>query len=268
MDYTLSHLVDAARLRRLTDLWYKATGIPFSVIDPDGSVLAHSGRPEICGHFCAPGPATGEQCNFSDTRISMKVGAGRKYTMERCRHGLVHASTPLTVDGEHIGRFAAGPFFFTPPDMGLFQRHAVESGLDESACLDAVARVPLIDKTRTDVFLQWFSVLTGILFHAGVTKAAAGKDRRARVEADAPDCASTAREGGRELRREYRRKYQGPHPSPRGGIEEERTVRCSGEHRRYHRDQPEGDHVAPHPKNADPRPDGQGNHGRLPVKAR
>jgi DNA-binding CsgD family transcriptional regulator len=81
-----------------------------------------------------------------------------------------------------MGRFVAGPFFLSPPDMELFTQHAVESGFDESACIETVSQVPIVDKTKMDAFLQWFPVLAEILLDAGATKPAGGVDQYTRED--------------------------------------------------------------------------------------
>jgi DNA-binding CsgD family transcriptional regulator/ligand-binding sensor protein len=182
MGYELSGLVGVARLRTLTDLWHKATGVPVSATDPDGSILAQSGQQDVCGHFCRINPETERGCSRKDTRAVIKVRAGRKYVVEKCTHGAVHVSTPLAVLGKPVGRFVAGPFFFSPTDMELFTQHAVESGFDESSCIDTVSQAPIVDKTKLNAFLQWFPVLAEILLDAGATKPTVEAGRYARAD--------------------------------------------------------------------------------------
>jgi DNA-binding CsgD family transcriptional regulator/ligand-binding sensor protein len=181
MQHEIPELIDVANLRTFTDLWYKATGISSSIIDPDGSILTKSGPQDICLHFCQLSPEPREQCVRNDTGVAIKVG--RDYKVERCRNGLSDASAPITVGGEYFGNFVAGPFFLKPPDVGLFKRQAIQLGFDENRYLDTVLKVPVIDKTRLRPLLQCSSVIAQTLFEAGMRKLPNETDRDGGAEA-------------------------------------------------------------------------------------
>ncbi|HOU81524.1 MAG TPA: PocR ligand-binding domain-containing protein, partial [Methanoregulaceae archaeon] len=67
MKHSFSELVDVKRIQELADLFYKATGIPSAVIDPDGIVITGSGWQPICTAFHRVHPEARDRCIESDT---------------------------------------------------------------------------------------------------------------------------------------------------------------------------------------------------------
>ena len=154
MKYLFSELVDLTRVQKLTDLFHNATGIPASVIALDGAILTGSGWQEICTSFHRVNHGNAERCVESDTVIANRVAAGRKYTLYRCKNGLIDAATPITIDGEHVANFFTGQFLFEKPDRGYFRDQAKRFGFDEAAYMEAVDKVPVIEEERLAPFLS------------------------------------------------------------------------------------------------------------------
>ena len=177
MEYKNPQFVDVVKLQRLTSLWNGAIGIPLSIVDPNGSVLAKAGPQNICLHFCQLGTENTKRCVRSDTGSTLKVVASRTYRVETCRNGLAEASMPITVLGEHMGNVVAGPFFLQSPDLKVFKQQAIQFGFDKRAYIDTVSRVPIVDKARLQAYLQGFSVFNEIISEAGLAKLANGIDR-------------------------------------------------------------------------------------------
>jgi ligand-binding sensor protein len=175
MEYKLSQLADVAKLKTLADLWGQTTGIPLFIIDPAGSILSKSGPQDICLNLCRQEP--GQQCLLSDMSVAVKPTAGRKYSLTKCRNDLSNASVLITVFGEHVGSYVAGPFFLQQPDIGFFRRQTVQFGFDEGRHVDAVSRIPVIAKAKLSTLLQDFSIISETLCEAGVGKLTNEMDR-------------------------------------------------------------------------------------------
>ncbi len=182
MEYKLSQLVDAAKVQSLTDILHKATGVSVSVINTDGTILADSGWQEVCLRFHYIGRKTRRYCRRGETSIAFDQAAGQPYNIERCRNGLIDASGPVTVLGQHVANFVAGQFLLQPPDMKFFKRQARQSGFDEPAYIKALSKIPVIDEAGLRAFLQCFSILTEILGEAGVTKVVEEMDLRKQLK--------------------------------------------------------------------------------------
>lgn len=170
MTHKLSRIVDVAKVQALTDLLHEATGISISVTGPDGVIVADSGWQEICRRFHQVSPKTKQFCRRSEASIAFEPIAGQEYIIEKCKNGLIDVRTPMMVLGRHVADLVAGQFLLSPPDMKFFKRQALRSGFDESAYMNALSKVPVIDGATLRAFLQSFSVLTEILAEAGVRK--------------------------------------------------------------------------------------------------
>jgi len=188
MKYKLSDLADVAKVRTLTNLLHKATGISVSVIDSDGAVLADSGWHDICRRFHDVSPETRRWCRRQSGGSAIRAEAGQKYTVELCRNGLIDVATPITVAGKHVADFIVGQFLLTPPDVEFFKRQALRAGFDETAYLEAVSKVPVIDEAKLHALLQSVSVVTDILGEAGVRRFIQEMDKRKKEES--PDAKS------------------------------------------------------------------------------
>ena len=171
MNYPFSELIDVGRVQGLTDLFSRATGIPASIVGLDGSILTGSGWQDICTHFHRVNPETRQRCIESGTRIANQLEAGSRCTVSRCKNGLIDGAAPITIEGEHLANFVIGQFLFQPPDLAFFQQQAKEFGFDESAYMEAVAKIPVVDEARLPVFLEYCSAFAEILAEMGLRQA-------------------------------------------------------------------------------------------------
>jgi DNA-binding CsgD family transcriptional regulator/ligand-binding sensor protein len=191
MEYAKPQFVNITKLQRLTSLWNGAIGIPLSIVNPDGLVLAKAGPQNICLHFCQLGTEHTGRCVRSDMGSTLKVVASRTYRVETCKNGFAQASMPITVLGEHMGNIVAGPFFLQSPDLKAFKQQAIQFGFDKRAYIDTVSRVPIVDKARLRAYLQGFSVFNEITSEAGLAKLAHPIDRKNREGRQSPHASGT-----------------------------------------------------------------------------
>lgn len=187
--FGLSQLVEIARVRTLTDLLHKTTGISVSVTDAGGAVLADSGWQEICRDFHGISPETRQWCRRSGAGGIVCFEGGRKH-FEKCRNGLIDVTTPITMAGEHVADFSAGQFLLHPPDIKFFKQQALRAGFDEAAYLKAVSKVPVIDEARLHAFFQCVSLLPEILTEAGITNFIREMDKREKERSPDPESRS------------------------------------------------------------------------------
>jgi PAS domain S-box-containing protein len=101
--------------------------------------------------------------------LANRISQGEKYSVYRCRNGLIDVAVPIIIDGIQIGRLYTGQFLFAPPDMGFFKRQAEEYGFDEASYLDAVRKVPIVTEERVRQVMVFLSRLAEIIVRMGVT---------------------------------------------------------------------------------------------------
>ena len=66
---------------------------------------------------------------------------------------------PIIIEGEHLGNFYIGQFFFEPPDMELFRNQAKQFGFDEDEYLEAVSKVPIHTRDELEPYANFVSML-------------------------------------------------------------------------------------------------------------
>ncbi len=136
MKYVFKELVDIPILQDLTDELYKATGIASAIVTISGEVLTGSGWQKICTDFHRKHPQIEKECIESDIKISKKINGGETFVMYECPRGLVDASSPVIIEGEHVANVFAGQIFTEPPTKAkeqFFRQQAREFGFDGKA---------------------------------------------------------------------------------------------------------------------------------------
>ena len=150
----------------------RLTGLSVAIVGMRGELLVVSGWQDICSDFHRRNSATLENCRLSNTVLS---GAGNPGACKpyRCANGMLDVSTPIKVNGHHVGNLFFGQFFLQgeEPDREQFRLRAQQFGFDEEAYLAALDRVPR--RTRQDVdaamaFYAKFAAMISSLGHSNV----------------------------------------------------------------------------------------------------
>jgi PAS domain S-box-containing protein len=171
VNHYFKDLVDVPRLQELTDELYIATGIPSAIITMDGEILTGSGWQRICTRFHRMNPVIEQECIASDRAIRKGLDAGEPYVMYRCPRGLVDASAPVIIEGEHVANVFAGQLFTEPPDEGterFFREQARHFGLDEEAYLAAFREVPVYPEAKLRPALSFLADFASVVASIGL----------------------------------------------------------------------------------------------------
>jgi ligand-binding sensor protein len=157
MKYHISELIDAEKVLNLMESFYEMTDIPCTLVDPKGNVLKvnenkllGAGWKDICLNFHRKHPESLAKCIESDTILSKQIIESKKYSLYKCRNGLVDGAIPIYVDGEHVVNLFTGQFFLEPPDIDYFRRQAADYGYDVEKYLDALGEVPVLDEKKLE----------------------------------------------------------------------------------------------------------------------
>ncbi len=165
----LSELVDIPALRKLLDNLYEATVIPTAVLAPDETILTASGWQDICTKFHRVCQETEQLCIESDSFIKEHLHEG-PFIGYLCKNGLMDYACPIMVEGNHLATLFAGQFFHTAPDEGFFRDRARRCSFDESAYMEALRRVPVIDESRIGHFMAFLSGIANMLSETGLRR--------------------------------------------------------------------------------------------------
>jgi ligand-binding sensor protein len=169
MKYHISELIDAGKVQKLMKSFRDMTHMTCTLTDPEGNVLKvndneilSSGWQSICMEFHKKHPITFAKCIESDTILSKQLLTRKKYSLYKCRNGLVDGAIPIYIEQEHVVNLFTGQFFLEPPDLDFFRKQASKYGFNEEKYLLALSEVPVLDKKVVEqglVFLGGFAEL-------------------------------------------------------------------------------------------------------------
>lgn len=169
MKYSFSDLVDIAKLQKLMESLYLATGIPVGIIDVAGNILISVGWQDICQKYHRKNLCTESLCQESDRIVHDKVESAREsYVWYKCANGLIDAAAPIVIADEHVATVFLGQFLFEAPDFEYFRRQARKYKFPEQEYLEAVAKIPIYAKERVDAVMVYFRYLAEILAELGL----------------------------------------------------------------------------------------------------
>jgi len=173
MKYSFKDLVDISKLQELTDELYTVATIPSSIIAMDGEILTGSGWQKICTDFHRQHPQTEKECIESDTKIRVKIDKGETFAIYKCPRGLVDASSPVVIDGEHVANVFSGQVLLEPADDKLeqfFREQARKFGFDEAAYIKAFREIPVLTKEKFRAGVSLLSKLSHLVADMGLTR--------------------------------------------------------------------------------------------------
>lgn len=173
MTSRLRDLVDVARLQRLTDELYRATGIPSSIISAEGEILTGSGWQRICTDFHRHHPEIARACLESDTGPHRKSSDDGGYTVYECPMGLVDARAPIVLDGQLVAYVFSGQILAEPVDEATearFRDQARRFGLDEARYLEALREVPVFPPERFRAAVRFLAGFAHLVADLGMTR--------------------------------------------------------------------------------------------------
>ncbi len=172
--YSLTELIDVARLQRLCDGLSAASGTVLAVLDPDGTVLVASGWQDICTRFHRRNETSVAGCLESDQRINPRLAEGATappHIAYKCANGLWDVAFPLVIDGRHVATVFTGQFFYDDEtiDVEAFRARAAELGFEERAYLEALERVPILSHEQVEQTIHFLADLVGMLGELGLS---------------------------------------------------------------------------------------------------
>lgn len=174
LKYHISELIDAEKLQKLMKSFREMTHMTCTLTDPEGNVLMvndedilSSGWQRICKEYHKKHPLTFEKCIESDTILSKQLLKHKRYSLYKCRNGLVDCAIPIYIENQHVVNLFTGQFFLEPPDMTFFRKQASEYGFSEEEYLTAVSEVPVLDKKTVEQGILFLADLATLITHMG-----------------------------------------------------------------------------------------------------
>ncbi len=163
-------LVDIDELKGLCESYTAITGAVTAILELDGTILIATGWQDICTCFHRVNAVTASRCRESDTILAGGLEKGRKYTIYKCKNGLVDVAVPIIIRGEHIANFFTGQFFTEEPDREYFIRQAAEFGFETDSYLQALQRVPIFSEAIIRSMMEFFTRLAQLIGEMGLAR--------------------------------------------------------------------------------------------------
>ena len=174
----LSELLPIRELQALCESFTRLTGAVTAILDLEGNILVASGWQDVCVKFHRINPATAARCRESDTDLAGRLSKGEPYNVYKCKNGLVDVAVPLVINGEHVGNFFTGQFFFDEPDKAYFVRQAEEFGFDVDGYVQALSRAPVFTEDKVRAMMDFFTRLAHLTVEMGLARAKLEKVNR------------------------------------------------------------------------------------------
>ena len=173
MKYTFKELVDVPKLQELTDELYTATSIPSAIVAMDGEIITGSGWQKICTDFHRKHPQIEKECIESDTIIRKKLDDGEPFVIYKCPRGLVDASSPIIIAGEHVANVFSGQVFLESCDETteqFFREQARKFGFNETEYIKAFKGIPVFEEKKFRAGIAFLSKLAQSIADTGLNR--------------------------------------------------------------------------------------------------
>jgi PAS domain S-box-containing protein len=170
MKYHLTELLNIEELNRLCEKFTNINGIVTAILDLEGNLLVATGWQPICTQFHRIHCETKRCCTESDTILAGQLKQGEKYTVYKCKNGMVDVAMPIMVGGDHVGNFFTGQFFTEKADVEFFRNQARKYNFNEAEYLSALEKVPVFSQDQIKANISFLLQLTETLGNIGLKK--------------------------------------------------------------------------------------------------
>lgn len=155
MTRAIHELLNLAANQKMLDSFCEAMGISAAIIDLEGNVIIGSNWQSICVDFHRKNPITNSRCIDSDTILANNLRDNEKYSLYCCKNGLTDAASPIIIGDKHTANAFVGQFLLAPPNLDFFKKQAAQFDFDETEYLEALSKVPVIDKEKIPIILDF-----------------------------------------------------------------------------------------------------------------
>ena len=155
MNLMISEIIGTSASQKFMDSFCDTAGIGCAILDLKGNIIIGSRWQKLCTDFHRKNELSCEKCIESDTILANRLQEGERFSLYNCKNGLVDAASPIIVQGKHIANAFVGQFLIHPPDIKAFRHQAKTYGFDETAYLEALSDIPIIEEQRVPTILNF-----------------------------------------------------------------------------------------------------------------
>ncbi|MBN2300663.1 MAG: PocR ligand-binding domain-containing protein [Acholeplasmataceae bacterium] len=164
------NFIDFNRFNSLLEGFNKSTGFVTAILDLEGNIISKSGWRTVCTNFHRVNPESNKNCLISDTILANKMIEGEKYHLYQCHNGLVDVAVPIKIQNEHVANLFTGQFFLEEPNYAFFKEQAKKYGFEETSYIDAIKKVPIVNKNQIKEIMDFLLNLTDMIIDLTLDK--------------------------------------------------------------------------------------------------
>lgn len=169
MDYSFRDLVDIKKIQQMLNMFSRFAGVNVAVFDSDGLVMPEEGWQKICSQFHQKYSVSSELCCSSYKQLNT-FDEAENINISTCPNGLIHAASPVIVQGEHVATVIASQFLLAPPDLDDFKSRARQYGYNEAEYIKAVSELPVVSENHLKRISEFLEVFARILAELGTER--------------------------------------------------------------------------------------------------
>ena len=160
----LEDLIDLEKINNLMESFYKFYKIPSAIVDLKDNSLTASGLSEICTKFHRKNPLFHSRCVKSNIELTKDLKKN-EIRCKKCLNNMYNMASPIYINDRHVANLIFGQFFFTDeePDYSTFEAQAKQFGVDVEQYLEALDKVPRIDRNRVTHIISLYRELLNII---------------------------------------------------------------------------------------------------------
>ncbi len=162
----LTDLISVDVLQKLQDAFSDMTGMAALTTDKYGiPVTEGSNFSDFCFKYTRESALGNSRCMRCDKTGAELTMSSKKPCYYYCHAGLVDFAAPIMADGKMVGSFIGGQVLPSPPDMEIFEKTAIELGIDPVDYKEAVSKVKIVDDQTIDKSAKFLYIVAECLSH-------------------------------------------------------------------------------------------------------
>lgn len=142
----ITDLISVEMLQELQDAFSEMTGMAAITTDRYGTpVTTGSNFSDFCNKYTRSSVLGNSRCMRCDKTGAELTMSSNRPCYYYCHAGLVDFAAPIMANGKMVGSFIGGQILTSPPNLEVFEKTAIELGIDPEEYKEAVSKVSIVD---------------------------------------------------------------------------------------------------------------------------
>ncbi len=161
---TLLDIIDKNSLQSIQDAFSYATGLASITIDDKGvPITTLSNSTDFCIKYTRNTKIGLERCTKCDAQAGERCAKTKSFIVYNCHAGLMDFSSPIIVNGKHLGSMIGGQALPQPPDREKIYNLAIELGINPEEYLKALDKVNVVPQKQINAAAELLYIVANTL---------------------------------------------------------------------------------------------------------